>query len=139
MQFLPTLIFKKKYTEFSQRADEILEKTHLAMVADNLASEISYGQQKLLTIGCCIANDAELLLLDEPIAGIDKDNYIRIYNLLLELKKEGKTIIQIEHNQGFVEELSEGIYFLYAGESSYFEDYKSFVSDELVKKVYLSV
>ena len=135
---LPSKIFKNQYAEFAKRANDILDKIHLTEVADNPAGEISYGQQKLLTIGCCIANNAELLLLDEPIAGIDKDNYTRIYNLLLELKKEGKTIIQIEHNHGFVEELSEGIYFLYAGESSYFENYKSFISDELVKKVYLT-
>lgn len=135
---LPSRIFKNQYAEFTKRANEILDKIHLTEVADNPAGEISYGQQKLLTIGCCIANNAELLLLDEPIAGIDKDNYTRIYNLLLDLKKEGKTIIQIEHNHGFVEELSEGIYFLYAGEASYFENYKNFISDELVKNVYLS-
>ncbi len=134
---LPSKLFKKEYAEFAKRTDEILDEIHLTEVAENPAGEISYGQQKLLTIGCCIANDAELLLLDEPIAGIDKDNYTRIYNLLLELKKEGKTIIQIEHNHGFAEELSEGIYFLYGGKVSYFENYKNFISDELVKKVYL--
>ena len=135
---LPSIIFKKQYAEFIKRADEVLDKIHLSEVADNLAGEISYGQQKLLTIGCCIANDAEILLLDEPIAGIDKDNYKRIYNLLIDLKKGGKTIIQIDHNHGFVEDLSEGIYFLYGGKATYFESYENFISDELVKKVYLS-
>ncbi len=135
---LPSKLFKKQYAESSKRTDEILEKIHLKEVENSLAGEISYGQQKLLTIGCCIANDAKLLLLDEPIAGIDKDNYTRIYNLLLELKKEGKTIIQIEHNHEFIEELSEGIYFLYGGKASYFKNYKSFILDELVKKVYLT-
>ena len=135
---LPSRIFKNQYAEFAKRANDILDKIHLSEVADNPAGEISYGQQKLLTIGCCIANNAELLLLDEPIAGIDKDNYTRIYNLLLKLKKEGKTIIQIEHNHGFVEQLSEGIYFLHEGKTTYFENYNSFISDELVKKVYLT-
>lgn len=136
--FLPSRFFKKQYVDFSKRAKQILEKIHLKEVENNLADEISYGQQKLLTIGCCLANNADLLLLDEPVAGIDKDNYQRIYELIIVLKKEGKTIIQIEHNHGFVEELSEGIYFLYAGKASYFENYKSFISDELVKKVYLT-
>jgi ABC-type branched-subunit amino acid transport system ATPase component len=116
---LPSKLFKKQYAVFTKRTDSILEKIHLREVADNLAGEISYGQQKLLTIGCCIANDAELLLLDEPIAGIDKDNYVRIYNLLIDLEKEGKTIIQIEHNHSFVEELSEGIYFIHGGKTTY--------------------
>ncbi len=134
---LPSKLFKKEYDEFAKRTDEILDKIHLTEVADNPAGEISYGQQKLLTIGCCIANDAKLLLLDEPIAGIDKDNYSRIYNLLTELKKEGKTIIQIEHNHGFIEELSDGIYFLYDGKTTYFENYDSFINNDLVKNVYL--
>jgi branched-chain amino acid transport system ATP-binding protein len=135
---LPPRLFKEQYHSFAQRAAEILETVHLTVVADNLAGEISYGQQKLLTIGCCIANDADLLLLDEPVAGIDKDNYTRIFETLLRLKAEGKTIIQIEHNHGFVESLSDGIFFLYGGEASYYKDYNSFKNDELIKEVYLN-
>jgi len=135
---LPSGLFKKQYKALAERANVILEKLHLTEVADNLSEEISYGQQKLLTIGCCIANDAQLLLLDEPIAGIDKDNYTRIYKLLLELKNEGKTIIQIEHNHGFVQELSDGIYFLNEGKTSFFNDYNSFVSDDMVISNYLN-
>lgn len=134
---LPSILFKKQYVEFSKKAEDILEKIHLNEIADNLAGEISYGQQKLLSIGCCIANDADLLLLDEPISGIDKENYTRIYNILLELKKLGKTIIQIEHNQKFIEELSDGIYFLHEGKTTYFENYNNFITNNLVKIVYL--
>ncbi len=136
--FLPSRLFKKQYLEFESRADDILDKIHLTTVSNNFASEISYGQQKLLTLGCCIANDADLLLLDEPIAGIDEENYIRIYDLLLDFKRQGKTIIQIEHNQKFIEGLSKGIYFLHDGKARFFEKYEDFIIDELVKKVYLT-
>ena len=129
---LPTKTFTKQYAEFSKRAEHILEKIHLKNVENNLAGEISYGQQKLLTIGCCLANNADLLLLDEPVAGIDKDNYIRIYDLIVQLKEEGKTIIQIEHNHDFIESLSDGIWFLNAGRALPFENYKSFINDPLV-------
>jgi branched-chain amino acid transport system ATP-binding protein len=135
---LPTKTFSKQYSEFSKRADQILEKVHLENVEDNLAGEISYGQQKLLTIGCCLANDAQLLLLDEPVAGIDKDNYSRIYNLIIELKNEGRTILQIEHNHVFVESLSDGIWFLNAGKAFPFENYKTFINDPIVKETYLN-
>jgi branched-chain amino acid transport system ATP-binding protein len=136
--FLPSGIFKKQYADFSERAKQILEKIHLKEVENNLAGEISYGQQKLLTIGCCLANNADLLLLDEPVAGIDKDNYKRIYELIVELKKEGKTIIQIEHNHDFVERLSNSIRFLSAGQVIYFENYHSFINNEIVKTTYLN-
>jgi branched-chain amino acid transport system ATP-binding protein len=93
---LPQRLFREKYREFTEQADQILEKVHLKEVENNLAGEISYGQQKLLTIGCGLANNADLLLLDEPVAGIDKENYEKIYGLILRLKEEGKTVIQIE-------------------------------------------
>jgi len=136
--FLPSGIFKKQYADFSERAEQILEKIHLKEVKNNLAGEISYGQQKLLTIGCCLANNADLLLLDEPVAGIDKDNYKLIYELIVELKKEGKTIIQIEHNHNFVESLSDSIWFLNAGEATGFSDYHSFIKNPIVKATYLN-
>jgi len=135
---LPANVFKKQYSDFSERAENILEKVHLKKVENNRAAEISYGQQKLLTIGCCLANNARLLLLDEPVAGIDKDNYIRIYNLIIELKKEGRTILQIEHNHDFVESLSDGIWFLNAGRATSFKNYKTFVNDPVVKETYLN-
>lgn len=136
--FLPTRIFQKQYDEFSEKTEQILKKVHLKQVENNLAGEISYGQQKLLTIGCCLANNAQLLLLDEPVAGIDKDNYTRIFDLIIQLKSEGRTILQIEHNHSFVESLTDGIWFLNDGKAAFFEDYKSFVKDKTVKEVYLN-
>jgi len=113
--FLPSSIFKSQYSEFNKKAGKILEKVHLKDVENNLAGEISYGQQKLLTIACCIANEAELLLLDEPVVGIAKDNYQRILDLIVELKKEGKTILQIEHNGDYVKETSDIVFLLENG------------------------
>ncbi|KAA6301435.1 MAG: branched-chain amino acid transport system ATP-binding protein [Candidatus Ordinivivax streblomastigis] len=92
-----------------KRVDEILEKVSLTEKKNELAGEISYGQQKLLTIGCCIANDADLLLIDEPVAGIDKDNLVKIITLVNQLKKEGKTILQIEHNNDYIQATSDRI------------------------------
>lgn len=133
---LPQSIFKKQYKDFSQRADEIIEKIHLVGVKDSLAGEISYGQQKLLTLGCCISNDAQLLLLDEPVAGIDKENYQLILELILGLKNEGRTILQIEHNHEYIKSLSDGIWFLNQGQAVFFKDYESFKADATVKEMY---
>jgi branched-chain amino acid transport system ATP-binding protein len=88
-------------------ADEILEIVSLSEKRNELAGEISFGQQKLLTIGCCIANNADLLLIDEPVAGIDKGNRQKIIKLINQLKKEGKTILQIEHHPEYIAETSD--------------------------------
>jgi ABC-type branched-chain amino acid transport systems, ATPase component len=95
--------FQKKQVE------EILDKVSLSAKRDELAGEISYGQQKLLTIGCCIANNADLLLIDEPVAGVDKSNCKKIISIVQSLKSEGKTIFQIEHNTSYIEETSDYI------------------------------
>ena len=95
--------------EQQKHVDEILKTVSLSEKRTELAGEISYGQQKLLTIGCCIANNADLLLIDEPVAGIDKDNRLKIIQLVKQLKQEGKTILQIEHHPDYIEETSDYI------------------------------
>jgi len=93
-----------------KRADEILETISLSEKWNELAGEVSYGQQKLLTIGCCIANNADLLLIDEPVAGIDENNRLKIIRLVNQLKQEGKTILQIEHHPEYIDETSDQIF-----------------------------
>ena len=102
-------MFANPDKEQRKRADEILEKVSLTEKRNELAGEISYGQQKLLTIGCCIANNADLLLIDEPVAGIDKDNLVKIKNLVIQLKQEDKTILQIEHNTDYINATSDQV------------------------------
>jgi branched-chain amino acid transport system ATP-binding protein len=102
-------MFANTGREQKKRADGILEKVSLTEKRNELAGEISYGQQKLLTIGCCIANNADLLLIDEPVAGIDKDNVVKIKKLALQLKQEGKTILQIEHNTDYINATSDQV------------------------------
>jgi branched-chain amino acid transport system ATP-binding protein len=106
---LETKLFASPTKEQKKRTDEILEKVSLTEKQNELAGEISYGQQKLLTIGCCIANNADLLLIDEPVAGIDKNNLLKITNLITQLKQEGKTILQIEHNNDYIKATSDRV------------------------------
>ena len=134
---LPKFIFKKQYENFSKEADIILKKIFLNKVATNLAGEISFGQQKLLTIGCCIANDARLLLLDEPVAGINLAYQSIMIKLLSELKKNGKTILLIEHNTDFIESISDYILFLFEGEIIEFSNFTELRESKIVKEAYL--
>jgi branched-chain amino acid transport system ATP-binding protein len=67
---LPPRFHRHRDAEDHRKADALLAEFFLEEVADQSASEISYGQQKLLTLACCAAMDADLLLLDEPVAGI---------------------------------------------------------------------
>ena len=101
--------------EHIRQAETILECVALTHQRNTPASELSYGQQKLLTLGCCIANNAELLLIDEPVAGIDKDNFKKITALVRELRDSGKTILQIEHHPGYIKETSDRVFWMEGG------------------------
>ncbi|MDR0604697.1 MAG: ATP-binding cassette domain-containing protein [Bacteroidales bacterium] len=108
-------LFAYPTKEQIRRVDDILGKVSLLDNKNVLASKLSYGQQKLLAIACCIVNDADLLLFDEPITSVDKDTALKITNLVKQLKQEGKTILQIEHNSNYVNATSDKIFRLEKG------------------------
>ncbi len=69
---LPERFYRNTNKLLAQQADDIIEEYYFNDVKNSLAGEISFGQQKLLTLACCVANGAKLLLLllDEAVAGI---------------------------------------------------------------------
>jgi len=134
---LPGVMLKEYYNSFNKRAEKIIEQIFLKDVAESKAGEISYGQQKLLTLGSCLANDAELFLLDEPVSGINPDYRSKIATLLKEIKATGKTILLIEHNADFINDVSDKIFFLSNGTISEFESYDELKEDSVVQEAYL--
>jgi ABC-type branched-subunit amino acid transport system ATPase component len=75
--------------------------------ANEAAWELSYGQQKLLTLACCLATGARILLLDEPVAGVHPDMILKILGLLRELKAMGKLVVFIEHDIAAVRQVAD--------------------------------
>ena len=112
---LPSTIHAMRNREDQQQATTLLADFFLADVADHLASEISYGQQKLLTLACCVATGARLLLLDEPVAGISPEYRERMAERLANLRAAGRTILLIEHQPDFLERVGGRFLFLEAG------------------------
>jgi len=80
-----------------------------------LANDLSYGQQKLLSIVCCLASDPKLLLLDEPIAGINPAMIEEIIKIIKMLPEEGKSVIIIEHNMDAITKVCDRVIFMDAG------------------------
>jgi ABC-type branched-subunit amino acid transport system ATPase component len=68
---------------------------------------LSYGQQKLLTLACCLAMEAGILLLDEPVAGVHPDMILKILGLLRELRAMKKLVVFIEHDIAAVREVAD--------------------------------
>lgn len=110
--FLPRKFSLKMRQKQQQQGVRIAKEFFLTDVMDCLVSDISYGQQKLLSLACCVANGASLLLLDEVAAGIQPLYLEKIRDILLKLKADGKTIFIIEHNTTFIDQISDHIFFL---------------------------
>ncbi len=90
-----------------EAAIRLLRFVGLEDAADELAGELSYGQQKLLTLACCLATEARILLLDEPVAGVHPELIDRILDRLRQLRKQGNLVVFIEHNIAAVREVAD--------------------------------
>jgi ABC-type branched-subunit amino acid transport system ATPase component len=96
--FFRSKIASRQESENRKKAVKMLDDVGLVDKSDSLASELSYGQQKLLSLVCCLVSDADLLLLDEPVAGIAPAMIERILTVISGLAKQDKSVIMIEHN-----------------------------------------
>jgi branched-chain amino acid transport system ATP-binding protein len=92
-----------------EEAMNVLRVIGLEEKANEFAGELSYGQQKLLTLASCLATDARILLLDEPVAGVHPAMAARILQLMQRMKADGKLIIFIEHDIAAVREVADQI------------------------------
>jgi len=106
---------KGKRTEKTDKVKEILKIVHLDKPLDTIAVELSYGQRKLLDLAMALAKPHEVLMLDEPVAGVNPNLRKEIKEILKNLKKEGETILIIEHDMNFIMDLADHIYVLDAG------------------------
>lgn len=112
--FKPKAIWQQE-KDCKVRAAAVLKETGLAGKLQKTAGELSFGQQKLLSIGMLLMNESELLLLDEPFAGVNGKMVDNISEVLLRLKENGKTILLVEHNRHKAREISDAVFQLIKG------------------------
>ncbi len=134
---LPEGLFRTKLEALNSAADKLISEYFLGDIKDSLAGEISFGQQKLLTLACCAAGGADLLLLDEPIAGINPEFMKLIAKLLTQFKDKGKTVFFIEHNTEFISSLADSVFFLDQGKIREYGNVAEMSNDSYVKEAYL--
>ncbi len=113
-KFWPSL-FERSNSQRRERAQDILEKVGLWDKRDSLASDLSYGQRKLLEIGRAMALDVNIYLLDEPFAGLFPQMLERVKAILKGMRDEGKSIIFVSHNMDIVREMADHLIVLEDG------------------------
>jgi branched-chain amino acid transport system ATP-binding protein len=115
---------KSSLARLDPRIDELLAMVGLTGFADSHAAALPYGRKRVLELATTLALDPEVLLLDEPMAGLGREDIKRISDLIKRVSG-GRTTLLVEHNLSVVEELSDVITVLAGGrviaEGSYAE------------------
>lgn len=112
--FHPRLIWKGE-KQARVRTEAVAADIGLTGKLQKTAGSLSFGQQKLLSIGMLLMNGAQLLLLDEPFAGVNPLMIDHISETLKGLKQQGKTICIIEHNRTKAKAIVDNTYLLLKG------------------------
>ncbi len=120
----------------NDRTEQILEMIKLDRKRDVLAMNLTYAEQRALEIGITIAGGANVILLDEPTAGMSKSETKRFIQLIRDVT-EGKTLLTVEHDMGVVFGLADKIAVLVYGEVIAFDTPERVRADKRVQEAYL--
>ncbi|MDE3064860.1 MAG: ABC transporter ATP-binding protein [Acidobacteriota bacterium] len=112
--FRPSRV-KRQEGEYVDRAVAILRTYGLFDLRNSRARELSGGQKKLLEISRAVMASPSLLMLDEPMAGVNPALIERIGGYILDLKNQGVTVLMIEHNLNVVEKICDNVIVLAEG------------------------
>jgi ABC-type branched-subunit amino acid transport system ATPase component len=109
-------LFERKKKLYEDRARDVVRHIGLEEKMDELAINLSYGQRKLLEIGRAIAMDADVILFDEPYAGLFPEMIKQVSDIVKNLRDEGKAVVLVEHNMEIIRNLSDVVVVMDAGE-----------------------
>lgn len=126
------------YSDFQRRAEEILDLLGLRDMANVPASVLPHGGKRKLELAILLAADAELLLLDEPTAGMASEQVPELMAIINRIQGQGgKTIVMVEHNMNVVMNISDRITVMAAGQVLIEGTPKQIAADKTVQSVYL--
>lgn len=123
--------------DIEKRARDLIEFVNLSHLMDELAGNLSGGQQRLLELGMALMPDPELILLDEATSGINPSLIETIKDRIRTLnEQQNKTFLLIEHNMNFISDLCSRVYVLNYGEKLAEGTPEEIMNDESVIEAY---
>jgi len=111
-RLLPSLfpfLWRKQETEIEEKAMEILARFKLDTKADDFAASLSGGQRKLLEMARALMSDPVLVMLDEPMAGVNPALTQSLLDHILDLKTQGMTVLFVEHDMQMVSHIADWV------------------------------
>lgn len=127
---------KSVLDNLNARALELLDDVGISAFADTVAVEMPYGRKRALEIATTLALDPEVMLLDEPMAGIGREDIDRITALIKRISAR-YTVLMVEHNLNVVADLSDTITVLTRGRVLAEGDYATVSQNPKVREAYL--
>jgi len=137
--FLPRPMLRREERALEDRTLEILDYLGLTEKAGERVANLSWGDQKLVSIGRLLATDGEFLLLDEPASGLSDEQIEHLKSLLRGLVSRGKTILLIDHNMEAVMDISDWVIVLNFGKIIAEGNPAEILANEEVVRIYLGV
>lgn len=113
-----------------------MEQTHLEKQRDTLAQALSYADQRALELGITLGGEADVILLDEPTAGMSQTETL-FFLELIKTATQGKTLLMVEHDMGVVFGLADKIAVLVDGKVLAFDTPQAVRANEAVQDAYL--
>ena len=130
------LRFLSNLDDANERAKQLMEMIKLDKKRDTLAVNLTYAEQRALEIGVTIAGGANVVLLDEPTAGMSRSETARFIHLIKEVT-EGRTLLTVEHDMGVVFGLADKIAVVVYGEVIAFDTPDKVRANARVQEAYL--
>ena len=132
----PVLNGKMSESESEQNARDLLAKVGLADKADSYPDNLSGGQQQRVAIARALAMNPDYLLFDEPTSALDPELEAEVIRVLMQLAKEGRSLVIVTHNMAFAKKVADRIVFLENGTLRYNGEPTGFFAsdDERIRK-----
>lgn len=111
----PLWAFRRREARLRETAEEALGQVGLAGSGNRPIGSLSYGQQRRVELARVLVADPELVLLDEPTAGMSEDERSELGAILADLASSGKSLVLVEHNLRFISRLCDWVYVLNRG------------------------
>lgn len=109
--------FRKSERAARERAEQIMDLLQLKEYANEKVGNLAYGNQKMVDIGRAMMSNTKLILLDEPVAGMNHSETNKLTEVFMKLKEEmGYTVIVIEHDMSLVMKISDRVTVMNFGE-----------------------
>jgi branched-chain amino acid transport system ATP-binding protein len=129
--------WRRERGQASEAARQALEAVGLSQLANVPAGALSHGDKRKLELAVLLASGARLVLLDEPMAGVNAEDVDALTRLIADLHSGGRTVLLVEHHMGVVLGLAERVAVLHHGRLLACGGPEAVVSDPIVQEAYL--